>query len=128
MSANESQEQSLYQRLGGYDGIVAATDDLLARLQTDPRIKDYWKGTSLEVRRRGRQLVVDFMVEAAGGPAYYVGRDMKKAHEGMEIGEADWAVFVEHAEAMLDHFNIPARERGEVLGFFASLKADVVEA
>ena len=123
MPANES----LYQRLGGYDGIVAATDDLLARLQTDPRIKDYWKGSSLEVRRRGRQLVVDFMTEAAGGPAYYVGRDMKKAHEGMQISEADWAIFMEHAEAMLDHFNTPVRERGEVLGFLASMKDDVVE-
>lgn len=127
MSANGSQEQSLYQRLGGYDGIAAATDDLLARLQNDPRIKDYWKGSSLEVRRRGRQLVVDFMVEAAGGPAFYVGRDMKNAHEGMQIGEADWVIFVEHAEAMLDHFNTPPRERAEVLGFFESLKAEVVE-
>ena len=127
MSANEPQEQSLYQRLGGYDGIAAATDDLLARLQADPRIKDYWKGSSLEVRRRGRQLVVDFMVEAAGGPAYYVGRDMKKAHEGMQISAADWAIFMEHAEAMLDHFNIPTRERGEVLGFLASMQDDVVE-
>ena len=127
MTANETQEQSLYQRLGGYDGIAAATDDLLARLQADPRIKDYWKGSSLEVRRRGRQLVVDFMAEAAGGPVYYVGRDMKKAHEGMQIGEADWAVFIEHAEAMLDHFGVPARERGEVLGFLSSLKDEVVE-
>jgi hemoglobin len=127
MSANEAQEQSLYQRLGGYDGIAAATDDLLARLQSDPRIKDYWKGSSADVRRRGRQLVVDFMVEAAGGPAYYVGRDMKKAHEGMQIGEADWSIFMGHAEAMLDHFDTPARERGEVLGFLASLKDDVVE-
>ena len=128
MTANETQEQSLYQRLGGYDGIAAATDDLLARLQADPRIKDYWKGSSLEVRRRGRQLVVDFMAEAAGGPVYYVGRDMKKAHEGMQIGEADWAVFMEHSEAMLDHLSVPAREREEVLGFFSSLKGDVVEA
>jgi hemoglobin len=127
MSANETGEQSLYQRLGGYDGIVAATDDFLARLQADPQLKDYWKGSSVEVRRRGRQLVVDFMVEAAGGPAYYVGRDMKKAHEGMGISDADWTIFMQHAEAMLDHFNIPERERGEVLGFLASMKDDVVE-
>ena len=127
MATQESREQSLYQRLGGYDGIAAATDDLLARLQADPRIKDYWKGSSIEVRRRGRQLVVDFMAEAAGGPVYYVGQDMKKAHEGMQISGADWAVFVEHAEAMLDHFGVPERERSEVLGFFESLKGDVVE-
>jgi hemoglobin len=46
----------------------------------------------------------------------------------MQIGEADWAVFMEHSEATLDHFGVPAREREEVLGFFTSLKGDVVEA
>ena len=127
MTTHETQEQSLYQRLGGYDAIAAATDDLLGRLQGDPRIKDFWKGASADNRRKARQLIVDFMTEAAGGPAYYVGRDMKKAHEGMQISEADWAVFMEHSTATLDHFGIPAREREEVLGFFTSLKGEIVE-
>jgi hemoglobin len=128
MSASEAAEQSLYQRLGGYDAVAAATDDLLARLQSDPRLKDYWKGASLDNRRKARQLVVDFMVEAAGGPAYYVGADMKKAHQGMRIDEEDWALFMQHSAATLDHFGVPAREREDVLGFFASLKDDIVEA
>jgi hemoglobin len=123
----QEQEQSLYQRLGGYDAIAAASDDLLGRLQADPRIKDFWKGASLDNRRKARQLVVDFMVEAAGGPAYYVGRDMKQAHEGMQISERDWAVFMEHAVATLAHFGVPARETDEVLAFFTSLKGEVVE-
>ena len=128
MTSDETQEQSLYQRLGGYDAIAAATDDLLGRLLGDPRIKDFWKGASADNRRKARQLIVDYMTEAAGGPAFYVGRDMKKAHEGMQIGEADWAVFMEHSTAMLDHLSVPAREREEVLAFFTSLKGDVVEA
>lgn len=127
MTADQTEERSLYQRLGGYDGIAAATDDLLGRLQSDPRIRDFWKGASLDNRRKARQLIVDFMTEAAGGPAYYVGRDMKQAHEGMRISEADWAVFMEHSEATLDHFEVPARERAEVLGFFESLKGEIVE-
>jgi len=32
-----------------------------------------------------------------------------------------------HAAATLDHFEVPAREREEVLGFFTSLKGDVIE-
>jgi hemoglobin len=121
-------EQSLYERLGGYDAICAATDDLLGRAQADPQLKDYWKGASLDNRRKARQLVVDFMVEAAGGPAYYVGRDMKTSHAGMGIGGGDWEVFMRHATATLEHFEVPARETGEVLGFFESLKAEIVEA
>ncbi len=127
MTTSDAQDQSLYQRLGGYDAIAAATDDLLGRLQTDPRLKDFWKGASADNRRKARQLIVDYMVDAAGGPAFYVGRDMKRAHEGMRIDDEDWAVFMRHAAATLDHFGVPPRERDDVLGFFTSLKNDVVE-
>jgi hemoglobin len=125
--ADGANDPSLYQRLGGYDAIAAATDDLLARLQGDPRIKDFWKGASADNRRKARQLIVDYMVEAAGGPAFYVGRDMKKAHAGMRISDVDWTIFMEHSPATLAHFEVPPREREDVLGFFSSLKGDVVE-
>jgi hemoglobin len=127
MSAADSTGQSLYQRLGGYDAIAAATDDLLGRLQSDPQLRDYWKGASVEMRRKARQAIVDFMVEAAGGPAYYFGADMKKAHEGMRISAADWTIFMQHSAATLAHFGVPERETEDVLGFFASLRDDVVE-
>lgn len=120
-------EETLYHRLGGYDAIAAATDDLLARLQSDPRLRPYWKGASADNQRRARQLIVDFMTEAAGGPAWYTGRDMEKSHQGMGIDAADWDRFMHHAAATLSHLGVAARESDEVLSFFASLKPDVVQ-
>jgi hemoglobin len=122
----EGTDQTLYHRLGGYDALAAATDDLLARLQGDPRLRDYWKGASHANRRQARQRIVDFMVEAAGGPAYYTGRDMEQSHDGMRIDDEDWAVFMRHAAATLEHFEVPERETAEVLAFFASLKSAIV--
>jgi hemoglobin len=123
----ETSDQSLYQRLGGYDAIAAATDELLARLQADPQLRDYWKGASSSNRRHARQLIVDFMVEAAGGPAFYCGRDMKASHDGMHITASDWAVFMRHSRDTLDHFEVPERETHEVLAFFTSLEDEIVE-
>jgi hemoglobin len=120
--------ESLYQRLGGYDAIAAATDDLLARLQSDPQLRDYWKGASTNNQRQARQLIVDFMAEAAGGPAYYTGRDMKTSHVGMHVDASDWEAFMRHAAATLDHLAVADREKAEVLAFFASLRDDVVES
>jgi hemoglobin len=120
-------EASLYERLGGYDALCAATDDLLGRLQSDPQLKDYWKGASHDNRRRARQWVVDFMAEAAGGPTFYIGRDMKTSHAGMGISGSDWDVFMRHAAATLEHFDVTGREKEEVLGFFTSLKGEIVE-
>jgi hypothetical protein len=36
-------ERSLYQRHGGYDAIAAVVDDLLPRLQSDPRLGRFWQ-------------------------------------------------------------------------------------
>ena len=123
----DTTEQSLYQRLGGYDAVAAATDELLRRLQSDPQLRDYWKGASNDNRRKARQQIVDFMVEAAGGPTFYNGRDMQLSHEGMQISESDWDAFMRHARGTLESLDVPAREQDDVLAFFTSLKADIVE-
>ena len=119
--------KSLYERLGGYDAIAAVTDDLLARLLNDPQLGVFWKGHSENSLRRDRQLVVNFMCEAAGGPVFYTGRDMPTSHKGLGISASDWEVFMRHAATTLEKFAVPATERGEVLAFLTSLQGDIVE-
>ena len=120
-------DQTLYLRLGGYDAIAAMTDDLLGRLLNDSLLKDYWKGKSEDSFRKDRQLIVDFLVSASGGPAFYGGRDMKTSHAGLGITEREWQLFMEHSRAMLMHLQVAPREQDEVLDFLTGLKADVVQ-
>ena len=122
-----SSDNTLYQRLGGYDAIAAAVDDLMPRLFDDPQIGIYWKGQSVPTKRRGRQMIVDFLVEAFGGPAYYNGPEMKPIHEGLGISDSDWDVFVIHAIATLDELGVQGTEKEEFLAAAASLKDDIVE-
>ena len=120
---------SLYTRLGGYDAIAAVVDDILARLRTDALLGRFWTSArSVDTNNRERQLTVDFVVAAAGGPAIYLGRDMKKAHTGMGITPADYAAFQRCLSATLDAFNVPEPERGEVVAFISSLEPQIVEA
>ena len=77
---------------------------------------------------REKQLLVDFLSSNAGGPVYYTGRDMATSHKGMRIDADDWQAFLGHLNATLDGFSVPDRERGEVLAFIDSTKADIVEA
>lgn len=97
-------DKSLYERMGGYDAIAAATDELLRRLTSDPDIGVYWRGHSTDSMKRDRQLIVDFLCEAIGGPIIYRGRDMKTSHEGLRITQRDWDIFMTHTAATLDHF------------------------
>ena len=120
-------EKSLYHRLGGYDAIAAVVDDFMAAMGNDPQLKRFFVGMSPEDGQRTRQLIVDFMCKAAGGPCYYTGRSMKETHEGMGINENDWNLAAGYLAATLDKFKVPSKEKSEVLGLVSSLKGDMVE-
>ena len=124
----QTKADSLYKRLGGYDALAAVTDDFIGRLATDPQLKRFFAGHSTDSLGRIRQLIVDQLCAATGGPCVYIGRDMKTAHAGMGISEADWQASVKHLVATLDKFKVPEKERGEVLGAISSMKGDIVTA
>src|SRR5215475_281502 len=117
------QESTLYARLGGYDAIAAVANDLLPRLMSDAQLGRFWQNRGEDGVRREKQLLIDFLCASAGGPLYYVGRDMTTSHRGMGINESDWQAFLRHLEATLDKFEVPAPERSEVMGFVDSTKA-----
>jgi len=118
---------SLYKRLGGYDAIAAVTDDFIARLAEDKQLNRFLVGLSENSKLRFRQLVVDQLCQATGGPCVYVGRDMKTAHKGLGVTQNDWDLTVQHLVATLDKFKVPQKEKDELLAIASSLKADIVE-
>ena len=121
--------KSLYSRLGGYDAIAAVVDDLLPRLREDSLLSRFWTSPrSVDTNNRERQLAVDFIAAAAGGPTIYLGRDMKLAHKGMGITKADYAAFMRCLSVTLDAFEVPEPERGEVVAFALSLEPEIAEA
>ena len=120
---------SLYTRLGGYDAIAAVVDDLLPRLRSDELLSRFWVSPrSVDTHNRERQLAVDFIAAAAGGPTFYLGRDMKASHTGMGITKADYAAFMHCLAASLDTFEVTEPERSEVVAFVTSLEPEIVEA
>jgi len=121
-------EKSLYHRLGGYDAIAAAVDELLPRLTSDPQIGVYWKGKCTDSMKKDRQLLVDFSCAATGGPAHYVGRDMKTSHAGLGISESDWNVLMRHMVATLQDLGVAENEKDEFISLVETLKGDIVEA
>lgn len=118
---------SLYQRLGGYDALAAVTDDFITRLATDKMLGRFFVGASDNSKMRIRQLVLDQLCAATGGPCVYIGRDMKTAHKGLGITEEDWNIAVKHLLATLTKFNVKDKEQKEVAAALTGLKSDIVE-
>jgi hemoglobin len=120
-------DRSLYHRLGGYDMIAAFTGHWLGLVLGDPALAPYFKGMSNDTKGRARQLIVDCIAASTGGPTLYTGRDMKTLHEGLGIGAAEYEALVEHAATTLDALGTPARERSDLLAWFAGLADEVIE-
>jgi len=115
--------KSLYDRLGGKAALNAVVGELWAQVAADARINGRFAHTKPEVF--GAQLV-DFLCQASGGPCKYSGADMKTAHTGMKLSDAEFTALAEDTIKALYKFSVPATEKGEVMGMLGGLKGDVV--
>lgn len=127
------QSNSLFQRLGGEQAIQAVVDDLLSRAARNPKVNFTRKGTPAEwqpfpdsVAALNKHMV-EMISAATGGPAKYAGRDMKTAHKGMAITDAEFDALAGDLKATLDHFKVPLTEQGELLKIVESTRKDIVE-
>jgi hemoglobin len=117
------QQKSLYERLGGKDAITAVVDDFVANVAADNRINKFFAKTNIPNLKRN---LVDQICQATGGPCTYTGRDMKTAHKGMGITDADFNALVEDLQKSLNKFKVPDKEQGELLSILGSLKPQIV--
>ena len=123
MGTMPAQQKSLYDRLGGKDAIVAVVDDFVGNVAADNRINRYFAKT--DVPRLKRNLV-DQICAGTGGPCTYAGRDMKTAHAGMGVKDADFSALVDDLTKALDEFKVPDKEKGELLTALGGMKGDIV--
>jgi hemoglobin len=121
-------QETLYQRLGGYDAVAAVTDDFLGRLIADEEFAPFFAGHARSSQLRIRQDVVDLICQETGGPCFYTGRDMKASHEGLGITKAQWDLSVEHFLATLAKLDVPEAEQKELGALILPLEKDIVDA
>jgi hemoglobin len=117
---------SLYRRLGGREGIAQVVGDFTTNMAGDARINARFKSMKPPEVERFKSNLADQICEATGGPCSYVGKDMKKAHAGMKITDAEWNATVENLVKALDKHNVNAQAKQELLGLLGPMKKDIV--
>jgi hemoglobin len=120
---------TLFNRLGGKKTIVAVMDDFVGNCVADTRINKFFAVTAADPKRlaKFKGNLVDQLCEASGGPCKYKGKDMKAAHAGMRIGEADFNALVEDLVKSLDKFKVAEADKNALLGVLGPMKSDIVE-
>lgn len=126
-STSMAKEQTLYQRLGGYDAISAVVNEFANRLFADKKLAPFFGSLSTDSQVKFKQFNTTLVCAATGGPCTYLGRSMTTAHQGMGVTKADFDIVAGHLAATLDKFKVPAAEKEELLGIIGSLQGQVVE-
>jgi hemoglobin len=119
-----AQTKALYDRLGGKPAITAVVDEFVARVAADTRINKFFAHTNIPHLKIE---LVDQICQGSGGPCKYTGKSMKAAHKGMGVGGADFTALVEDLVGALDKFNVPAKEKNDLLAVLGPMKSDIVE-
>jgi hemoglobin len=121
--ASAPPQPSLYERLGGQPAISAVVDDFVGNVAADARINRRFASTNIA---HLKAMLVDQICAGTGGPCTYRGLDMKTAHRGMNLSDAEFDALVEDLVKTLDKFKVPAKEKGELLGALGPMRKDIV--
>ena len=121
--------KSLYDRLGGRTAIVAVVDEFVANCAADTRINKFFAATAADAKRLAtfKTNLVNQVCEAAGGPCKYTGKDMKSAHAGLGISNADFDALVEDLTKALIKFKVGKAEQDQLLGVLGPMRPQIVE-
>ncbi len=122
-SAPRATEASLYERLGGQAGIEAITEAMLVRSADDPRIRDDFAEADIVHLHAS---LSEHLCSLSGGPCTYRGRDMKAAHAGLGLTEADFNALVENLVDAMTERGVPIAARNELLAILAPMRGDVI--
>ena len=130
----------LYERLGGIFAIAAVVNHFSDAIIQDPVAGAQSRNPALRrwhTEQLGRLPGLKFMrtlwvANVSGGPFQYTpvrpgatNLGLENAHADLHISSAEFDAVAGVLSRSLDHFNVPAREKQEVLAAFAAHKGEV---
>lgn len=122
--------KALWDRLGGEPAVKAVVHDFVLAAAPDPRV-NFFRDGKFKLDAAGVEMLERRLVElvsaVTGGPLKYSGRDMKSAHVGMKITDAEFDALAGHLVATLKKYKVPEAELMELVGIVAGTRKDIVE-
>jgi hemoglobin len=135
-------KKPLYDRLGGEKGVAAIVDDFVNRMLNDPRVNFVRKGVTKGsiINRESAQWdasaanveqlkkhIAQLIALSTGGPTHYDGREMKSAHAGLHITNAEMDAAIGDLKASLDKLAVATEEQKELMAIVETTRPQVVE-
>lgn len=114
---------TLYERLGGTEGITLLANDVVDNHLANPCIAPRFRKVEITGLKKA---AASFFITGTGGPQVYEGKDMGAAHANMNISVEEFVAVLDDALAALTKNDIGQREQEEVLFALYSMKSSIV--
>jgi len=122
-------EKTIYEKLGGEEGISGAVEQIVAKHLENELIKHFFLPLNENPERmeQFKQHVKDFLGAGTGGGTEYKGRDMVGAHKGLNISDAEFLAAIDDILFVLDDNKVDRVTRNELLATLYSMKGAVIK-
>jgi len=115
--------QSLYERLGGTEGIKQIANDIVDVHLQNPAIATRFQAHDPDQLKHG---AATFFIAGTGGPSVYEGKSMVDTHKHMNISHEEFMAVCDDALKALQMNGVGQREQEEVLFVFFSMRDEVI--
>jgi hemoglobin len=122
---------SLYERLGGQDGLTNIAADFFRGLETNPQLtrqnpKIAVANAGVDPAERNKRFA-EFLCQLVGGPCEYMGQPLERVHAPMAISGADWTLGGEELVRALNKNSVERPDQNELLALIEPLKSRIVQ-
>jgi len=112
-----------FNAFGGKPGLSRLADAGVEKLLHDPRISARFAGANIPHLKM--ELAEQFCA-LLNGPCQYTGKDMKSAHEGMGLHDADFNALAEDFQIAMTEQDIPFRYQNVLVAKLAPMEKQMV--
>jgi hemoglobin len=120
--AADSSDLAAFNAFGGKAGIAKVANNGVDQVLQDPRIKDYF--AHADIPRLKAALAEQFCM-LLGGPCTYSGPDMKSAHAGMKLRDAQFNALAEDFQIAMTGLDIPFYWQNKLVAKLAPMERDI---
>ena len=116
-------QKSLYERIGGQPAIDATVEVFYKKVLADKRVSHFFKDINMK-KQKAKQKA--FIAAVLGGPKPWTGKNMRRAHDSLDIEGCHFDAIAENLQASLKDMKVPADLIAEVMTIVASTRKDVL--
>jgi hemoglobin len=114
---------TIFEQMGGEPVLRSAVAEFAKLVLDDSRINFTFAGTNMD---SFKNRLYSQLCNLSGGGCSYTGRDMRTAHEGLHVSNAQFNALTEDLYKAMDRVGVSYRVQNKLVALLAPMQQDIV--